>query len=195
MGPAPRVLALTALLIAGPAHADDAPIGPGEGVQEEDAPDAARVWVYVDSGGQLHFVDRLELVPAQYRSRARETSLVTTQSDRDEAASLAARKRRDARVQAAADARKREAAARLKAKEEASRRAQQDAEAAAPGPAEQLAEALTERRAVLEEIVTIEDGFSEDESASAADLEARIEALDKRLEELDRRIRALERAR
>ena len=192
-----RAALLFALLLPIAAHAGDTgPIGPGEGVVDE-GPEEGRVWVYIDSGGQLHFVDRLELVPSQYRSQARQTSLVTTQEDRDSSANKAAQKRRDARVSAAQEARKREMEARIRAREEAEKRATEaPSEAdAPPSRAEQLAEALTERRAILEELVALDEGYSDDPEQSEEGLVARMNALDKRLADLDSAIARLERGR
>lgn len=191
--PIPIFLMAVALLLPGAAFADDSAIGPGDSRVEEPS-NQTRVYVYVDAEGQLHFVDRLELVPARYRSTVRETSLVSTTDDHDEAAQRAAKKRRDVRAQQAAEARRQEAAARLQARDAAAARAAEDPDATderPPSRAEKLADALTERRAVLEELVALEEGYAEDVEQSEDALIARIDALDKRLGELDRAIAKL----
>jgi hypothetical protein len=184
-----RLLVLIAALVLPGIVLADGPIGPGDSKVEAPT-DEARVYVYVDDGGQMHFVDRLDLVPAQYRDRVRETSLVTTQKQHEDAAGEAARKRRDARVEAARQARKDEMAARIKARDEAQQRANEDPSEAGepetpPSKAEQLADALTERRELLEEFALLEEGYAEDAEQSEAQLIVRSETLEKRLSELD----------
>ena len=188
-----RLLLIAALLLPCAAHADDGAIGPSE--DRVDAPtDQVRVYVYVDSEGQLHFVDRIDLVPAQYRSTVRETSLVSSPTDHEEALRRAAKKRRDARALQAQEARRQEAAARLQARDAAAARAAEDPDAASERPptrAERLADALTERRAVLEELVALEEGYAEDEDQAEAELVARSEFLEERLADLDAQVKGL----
>ncbi len=190
----PRLFLVLCLLLPCAALADDRPIGPAEGKTEVPPNDETRVFVYVDDDGQFHFVDRLDLVPAQYRSRVRETSLASTRVDREQAASRAAQKRRDARLEQARQARIEETKARIEARDAAAKRAAEDPESTEevpPSRAERLADALTERRSVLEELVALEEGYAEDADQTDAALILRTDHLDKRLTELDRQISGL----
>ncbi len=183
-------LLLISLLLASPALAQStaATAEPDEGQRY--------VFVYVDGDGQLHFVDRLELVPAQYRAQARKSELTTTGKDREEALRSAAKKRaakRNAEVQAAAKA---EMKARIEARdaEQAEQAEAPDAEAEEPEPRSkkaQLADALAERLAVLEELALLEEGWAEDADQPEAALLQRLNHLEKRLTELDAEVATL----
>ncbi len=185
-------LLLISLLLASPALAQStaATAEPEEGQRY--------VFVYVDGDGQLHFVDRLDLVPAQYRAQARKSELTTTGKDREEALRTAAKKRAAKRNAEAKAAAKAEMKARMEARdaEEAKKNEPAQAEAETEQPEArskktQLADALAERLAVLEELAMLEEGWAEDVDQPEAALLQRLNHLEKRLTELDAEVAGL----
>lgn len=189
------LLLIAALCLPAAAHAEGGALGPSEGKTAEEPDDDRYVYVYVDRDGQLHFVDRMDLVPATYRDRARKTSLVTSSGDHNDAVSKSAMARRDARLKRAREAQEEERVARAAAAKEAAQRAEgaePEAEDRPPTRAERLADALTERRQVLMELVALEEGWAEDAEQDEVTLATRVDHLDRRLAELDAAVAELQ---
>lgn len=181
-----RWLLLSVLLLAPCAWAQSP-----TGVDESDE-DRRYIYLYVDDDGQMHFVDRLELVPARFQSRARKTEISTSATDREEALRRQAKKRAASRAEQAKAAAKAEMRARMEARdaEEGGDEEGGEEEGTAPveKPEEQPADQLAERRAILEELVALEEGWATDPDQPEATLLERLNTLEKRLAELDKAI-------
>lgn len=173
-----RWLLLSALLLASPAGAQSSASDAAE-------QDVRYVYVYVDNDGQIHFVDRLELVPQAFRNRAHKSQLNTTADDREEALRAAAKKRAAKRAAEAKAAAKEEAQARIDARDARDAEPAPDPEPKEPSAELKRADLLAERVAVLEELALLEEGWAGDDDQPEVALLERLNFLEKRLTELD----------
>jgi|GEM_PF-6913978 len=146
-------LLLLCLCLAGPAVAQEA-------ISEPTA-----IWYFVDDAGQMHFVDRFELIPKKYRKSAQQTNLAT-EAQPAPAAAVAAPTPKPAATPTPTPT-------------------------PTPEPVvDRLAEALAQQREAIEELTRLEEGWSAGDEPEEV-LQARVQTLQARLTELEAEIAAL----
>ncbi len=132
-------------------------------VAQEAVSEPTAIWFYVDDRGQMHFVDRYELIPDRYKRAAQQTNLSTSG--------------------ASAPARSTKAAAPPPKATPKPQPTPTPTPAATPSASERLAAALQEQQSANEELARLEEGWSAGGESEDA-LQERVVALEARLDEL-----------
>jgi hypothetical protein len=157
----------------------------------EEAPAEGTLIAYVDDAGRLHVVNSLEMVPQQYRDRARPAQLgeVSTLSSGKKARSSRGRR---SNSKAATQRPRRDKA---ESEGQSVHRTKGKTKSARERDRRRLAELKKVRVQVLDELALLDEGWlppdgneKSDNEPSEGELESRVDALSKKLRALDEEI-------
>ena len=193
-----RTYALLAILVLTPASLAAEPQAQPRPTTAQEAPKEGTLIAYVDDKGQLHVVNSMEMVPLQYRDRARPAQL-------GESSTLSSGKRPRSQRQSRSNSqapRRAAAAGKAADSKQAGSRARGKSKRTKKENGKRLAELKKRRAAVLDELALLEEGWlppdgdkqsvAERPEPSRKELEHREGELGKQLQALDKEIAQLE---